>query len=129
MGEAKRKNKIIKTNIRSPEDAEFVKAIERENVKGTLDIASDNDRAWFAANPERRYRLRGPLPSERFAWQGDVTRASAMVVHLVSPGVRMRFSANLIRALETYSDDEATAKRLWEEGVGERLTAILRGYS
>jgi hypothetical protein len=114
---ARRPGKIISFNIRSPEEAEFIKAVERENAKGTMEIASDDDRAWFAANPTRSYRLRGPLAGEHFHWRGDVTRASAIVVHLAAPGQRLRIAATLKRAVETYPDDEATAQMLWEEGA------------
>lgn len=111
------RQRVISANIRSPEDAKFVKAAERECAKGTMEIAGDDDRAWFKANPTRRYRLRGPLTGEHFHWQGDVTRASAVIVHLAAPGQRLKISATLKRAVETYSDDEATAQMLWEEAA------------
>ena len=92
-----------------------IRALKREMARGNLDVASDNDRAWFEANPNRRYRLRGPLPGEHWHWRGDLTRASAVLVHSLAPGVRARSPTTLTVPLVLCRDDEATAKRLWEE--------------
>lgn len=67
-------------------------------------LASYEDRNWFAANPTRHYRLRGPLSEQH---------GTAVVVHQIMPGLRRRLVLTLTRALETFPDDEATAKRLW----------------
>ena len=99
--------------------SEAIAAIERSAARGTLDTASDNDREWFAANPSRRHRLRAPLPGEHWHWHGDLTRASAVVVRVLAPGIRFRFPCTLMRARETYAADEPGARRLWRANIRE----------
>jgi hypothetical protein len=46
---------------------------------------------------------------------GDVTRASAMIIRCVVPGIRWKFSAVLSMARESYPEDEKTVHKLWRE--------------
>ena len=94
---------------------EFQRDVEREAARGTMEVAGDNDRAWFAANHNRHYRLRAPLPGEHFYWKGDVTRTSCVLVLLRAPGLRVKTFGTLAQALVNYPDDEATAEMLWKE--------------
>jgi hypothetical protein len=99
-----------------PDDA-IIAALERKHARGTFEVASDNDRAWFEAHPTRQHRLRAPLPGEHWHWFGDVTRASAVVVFHCMPGLRWRTTVTLTQALESYADDEVTARTVWREIV------------
>jgi hypothetical protein len=63
-----------------------------------LEAASEDDRAWFEAHPERSYRVRPHISGE---WpDGALNRLPQgqgwyTVVHQVSPGVRMRLPISL----------------------------------
>jgi hypothetical protein len=88
-----------------------IAAIKREEAKGTLDIASDDDRTWFTEYPYRNFRLRAPMKGETFLWAGDLTRASAVIVRRLRPGVRARLLVELHGPRP--SNYEAIAERLW----------------
>jgi hypothetical protein len=98
---------------RMAREKRFSAAVKCEDARGRL--ATDEDKNWFAANPHRSYRLRPPLIGEKFVWEGDVTRASAVLVKQIQPGLRMRVSINLDRPLCEVDTDERSAKRLWKQ--------------
>jgi hypothetical protein len=64
---------------------------------------ADADHRWFRARPNRRYRLRRPLPGETGPW---------VIVKQISPGVRLRAEVELGGAPGV---DEETARRLFEQ--------------
>jgi hypothetical protein len=69
-----------------------------EATDAALEAASEDDRAWFEANPDRHYRVRPHIPGE---WPADALNRLPQgqnwytVVHQVSPGVRMRLPISL----------------------------------
>jgi hypothetical protein len=68
---------------------EALEAIEKTAANGQLDAISENDRAWFAANPGREYRVRLPLAGEYFGPEPPVG-FSIVLVWRVGRGVRAR---------------------------------------
>ena len=112
---------------------------------GGGDPWSNDDKAWFAAHPTRRWRLRELMPGEGQApappgWQPAV----AVCQH--APGVRSRHSVALRssepldsytdagivtlisgladRAIETAAISEAEQERMYRERIAARLAAL-----
>lgn len=68
--------------------------------------ASDADRAWFAANPSRSYRLRRPIASQEMG-------CPYVVVRQVRRGVRIRLPVSTAE-LGPPPDDEKIARSVWK---------------
>lgn len=64
-------------------------------VSDAVDLATENDREWFAANPERSYRVRllvaGEIACPRVAGDG----LWYVAVRQIRPGVRVRAAGYL----------------------------------
>jgi hypothetical protein len=116
-------------------------------IGGGAEPWSKADRAWFAANPKRTWRLREPFPGEirileatgesvdgafdRAAWNGRAARfglREAIAVHQIQPGARARLLAAVPpgEALDSYTEagivrltpgGEASAKLTGEDAV------------
>jgi len=78
-----------------------------------LEAASEDDQAWFEANPGRSYRVRPQVPGE---WTDAALnrlpqgRLWFTAVHQVKPGVRMRLPISLDSEPEP---NERAASRLF----------------
>ena len=59
--------------------------------------ASDHDRAWFARNPDRQFRMRKPLPGEKELLQIAVApgETAVIIVHQIASGIRLRVPVGL----------------------------------
>jgi hypothetical protein len=77
------------------------------------DPDSHADKEWFAAHPDRFFRLR-PISSKEGRGK-SVGRNSSTVVWRVSPVARIRVIVELARPRSEYGDDEATARALFRE--------------
>jgi hypothetical protein len=86
----------------SPDDPDILR---------TLDWLSADDRRWFAARPDRSFRLRKPAPRELEMLGGSGT--SHVLVRQVEPGFRMRLAV----LCEGLPDCDAVLRRLWNDGA------------
>lgn len=59
--------------------------------------ASDHDRLWFEKHPDRRYRMRRPLPGEPELLQIAVAphETPVVIVQQIASGIRLRVPVGL----------------------------------
>jgi hypothetical protein len=75
-----------------------------------MDAVSDDDRAWFAASPDRSYRLRPISEPERAIGNKappDLGVSNYVIVKQIKPGIRVRvsFKAYPLHRPENFSDN------------------------
>lgn len=85
------------------------------------DSASHEDAEWFAAKPERGYRLRPRQPGE--LGQGEDTH---VIVIQICPGIRSRQTLHIAGALP--NDDDAQLGRLAELTLLNEAAFIVNGH-
>ena len=117
------------------------RAAKRQRLARAWDNASDDDKAWFAANPLRTTRIRHATPAELEINARELRRSMVpgpgrrwfTLVRQVRPGLRFRIFTTNIADAQTDAVHEAIAARAYDltvaeqDGAGE-LVALERDF-
>lgn len=92
-----------------------------------VDRASEDDRIWFEANPERHFRIRNPIPYEFNERMPDPTPGftSRTLVAQMSPGVRLRLPCEVLEYLSNETATDAALKTLFRQIAPEQFKKYL----
>lgn len=91
-----------------------------------IDAASENDKAWFEANPDRLWRIRDPIPMEM---NGPLEPAAPgytnrMVVAKITDAARARFVIQMEAVVPNEGATDAALERIMFTVFPKWLTQV-----
>jgi hypothetical protein len=128
MGEAKRRKARMVYQHKDINPALAQAALANADA---MDVVSDNDRDWFAANPDRNYRLRFASKPERVTHPYNPEtpdNCKYVVIQQVEVGKRIRVLFDARRPYPENLDDEQCAQ-VFAEASGKAPVNIVQAVN